>query len=53
MKSLRFQLLVFSALLLAKNNFTWAQAVSEKKLQGGVTGSVGLNFPQNGYQSVG
>jgi len=53
MKSLRFQLLVFSALLLAKNNFTWAQAVSEKKLQGGVTGSVGLNFPKMGTNLLG
>jgi hypothetical protein len=53
MKSLRFQLLVFSALLLAKNNFTWAQAVSEKKLQGGVTGSVGLNYPKMGTNLLG
>jgi hypothetical protein len=48
MKSLRFQLLLFSVFLLAKNNFNFAQAVSEKKLQGGVTGSVGLNFPKMG-----
>ncbi len=53
MKSLRFQLLVFSALLLAKNNFTWAQAVSEKKTSGWRHRISGPQLSQNGYQSVG
>jgi hypothetical protein len=48
MKSLRFQLPLFCALILANYTSSFAQAVSEKKLQGGVTGSVGLNFPKMG-----
>lgn len=47
MKSLRFQYLQFCALFLAVYTTSFAQ-VSEKKLQGGVTGTVGLNFPQMG-----
>jgi hypothetical protein len=53
MKSLRFQLFLFSVILLTKNSFTFAQALSERKLQGGVTGSVGLNFPKMGTNLFG
>jgi hypothetical protein len=53
MKSLRFQLFLFCAFFLGQNNVSFAQAVSEKKLQGGVTGSVGLNFPKMGTNLLG
>ena len=52
MKSLRFQLLLFASYLEHWHKTLFAQAVAEKKLQGGVTGSVGFNFPQNGHQSL-
>jgi len=48
MKSLRFQLLFISAFSLLNASSIFAQAVAEKKLQGGVTGAVGLNFPKMG-----
>jgi hypothetical protein len=53
MKSLRFQLFLFCAFFLGQNTVSLAQAVSEKKLQGGVTGSVGLNFPKMGTNLLG
>jgi hypothetical protein len=53
MKSLRFQLFLFCAFFLGQNTASLAQAVSEKKLQGGVTGSVGLNFPKMGTNLLG
>jgi hypothetical protein len=53
MKSLRFQLFLFCAFFLGQNTISLAQAVSEKKLQGGVTGSVGLNFPKMGTNLLG
>jgi len=53
MKSLRFQLLLICAFFFGQNTISWAQAVSEKKLQGGVTGSVGLNFPKMGTNLLG
>jgi hypothetical protein len=48
MKSLRFQSLFFSIFISVTFSGFFAQAVSEKKLQGGVTGSVGANFPKMG-----
>ena len=48
MKSLRFQLPLICAFILANYTTSFAQAVSEKKLQGGVTGSVGFNMPVMG-----
>lgn len=48
MKSLRFQLPLICAFILANYTSSFAQAVSEKKLQGGVTGSVGFNMPVMG-----
>jgi hypothetical protein len=53
MKSLRFQLILISCLFFGQAASTWAQVVSEKKLQGGVIGSVGLNFPQMGTNLLG
>lgn len=48
MKSPRFQTLFFSIFITATFSAVFAQAVSEKKLQGGVTGAVGANFPKMG-----
>lgn len=48
MKSLRFQLIFISAFSLLNAASIFAQAVAEKKLQGGVTGAVGANFPKMG-----
>lgn len=48
MKSLRFQLPLICAFILANYTSSFAKAVSEKKLQGGVTGSVGFNMPVMG-----
>jgi hypothetical protein len=48
MKSLRLQHLLFCTLIVANYTSFFAQVVSEKKLQGGIVGSVGLNFPQMG-----
>ena len=48
MKSLRLQHLLFCTIIVANSTSFFAQAVSEKKLQGGIVGSVGLNFPQMG-----
>lgn len=48
MKSLRLQHLLFCVLFTANYSTFSAQVVSEKKLQGGISGSVGLNFPQMG-----
>lgn len=48
MKSLCFQYLHLALILMSASSTILAQAVSEKKLQGGVTGAVGLNFPKMG-----
>lgn len=48
MKSLRLQHLLFCTIIVANCTSFFAQVVSDKKLQGGIVGSVGLNFPQMG-----
>lgn len=48
MKSTRVHHYVILAIALLQFHCVEAQSVSEKRLQGGVTGAVGLNFPQMG-----
>jgi hypothetical protein len=48
MKSIQLQHLLFCCLFGALAQYSFGQAVAEKKLQGGITGSVGFNYLKMG-----